>query len=57
MQLIINDRLLRHLEERFPDKLPRSAGDIEDIRLLQGEQRVIDYLKSLKETIEEEGLA
>lgn len=56
-KVIVNDRLLKHLLDTFPNRLPPNKTiSIEEIRLLQGEQRVIEYLQSLNEdqSIEEE---
>jgi len=52
--LLLTKALLSHLEEKFPDKLPR--GDFirpETIAFLQGQQQVIDYLKAIYETTNE----
>lgn len=54
--LINTDKLIGLLEEAFPDKLPRAVDGIEDVRFLQGEQKVIDHIKSLVESLEEEAL-
>lgn len=45
----IPEDLLRALEESFPDKIPRT--DITPLGLgrLQGEQRVIDFLRTIFE--------
>ena len=54
--LIDSSRLIGLLEEAFPDKLPRSVNDIGELRQLQGEQKVIDHLKALMESLEQEAL-
>jgi len=44
------DALIGHLQEKFPDMLPRDPQmTVGDLRELQGEQRVIDYIASLTE--------
>lgn len=49
MQIIVSDLLIRHLTEIFPDKLPPKSASIEDIRILQGHQEVVEYIRSLKD--------
>lgn len=45
--------LLELLSERFPNKLPKSKDvTIEEIRVLQGSQLVIDYIKGIIENEE-----
>ena len=45
------DYLLELLNERFPNKLPRSTEvTVEELRLLQGHQIVIDYIANIEET-------
>lgn len=40
----ISKQLLDNLKERFPNRLPEPTATLDDIRLLQGEQRVIAFL-------------
>lgn len=53
---LIDDRLIRHLEEAFPNTLPTKPISIEELRELQGRQKVIDHIKALKESSDEEAL-
>lgn len=50
MQPVVSERLLKHLREAFPNVLPENPKvNIEDLRLLQGEQRVIRFLERMNE--------
>mgnify|MGYP003152696772 FL=1 len=42
----ITKELLNWLKECFPDKLPSIATDLEQMRFLQGQQKVIEILES-----------
>lgn len=42
----ITQELLNWLREGFPDKLPSISTDIEQLRFLQGQQKIIDILES-----------
>lgn len=53
---IDSDNLIVRLDEAFPDIMPRSVEGIEDLRFLQGERRVIDWLKDLFTSEEQEAL-
>lgn len=47
--------IINHLEEVFPDATPRNLElTIEQLRWLQGQRTVIDYLTSLNEDDVEE---
>ena len=41
--------LLDMLEERYPNKLPINKITIEELRIKQGEQQVITYLRGILE--------
>ncbi len=42
------EELIKHLELRFPDTIPRTVHtNIEGIRILQGNREVIDYIRDL----------
>ena len=53
-------KLLEKLKARFPNELPRLVDGIEDIRFLQGNQEVIEYIESFvvsnQEEIDRDGL-
>lgn len=40
----VPEDLLKALQEVFPDKLPRKQISHEDFLILQGQQKVIDFL-------------
>jgi hypothetical protein len=37
--------LLEALEQKFPDRLPDHFASIDELRMLQGEQRVVRFLR------------
>jgi hypothetical protein len=51
-----NQELINWLEDTFPDKIPPLRTTLEDLRYLQGQQKVIDLIKSTfeAEAFEEE---
>lgn len=53
---IDSENLIKRLDETFPDKLPRDAIGIEDLRTLQGQRKVVDWLKAFLVSEEEEAL-
>lgn len=55
--LLDTNKLLKLLEETFPDKLPKGLDtSVEKLRVLQGEQRVVEWLKSIIEREEDEAI-
>ena len=50
----ITPELIAWLEEIVPDKLPPLSCDIEDLRYLQGQQKVIDLIKYTYESSTQE---
>ena len=50
----ITPELITWLEDIVPDKLPPLSCDIEDLRYLQGQQKVIDLIKSTYESSTQE---
>ena len=50
----ITPELRTWLEDIVPDKLPPLSCDIEDLRYLQGQQRMIDLIKSTYESSTQE---
>jgi len=50
----ITPELITWLEDIVPNKLPPLSCDIEDLRYLQGQQRVIDLIKSIYESSTQE---
>ena len=46
----ITPELITWLEDIVPNKLPPLSCDIEDLRYLQGQQKVIDLIKSTYES-------
>lgn len=46
--------LLERLKEDFPNKLPTEQITPEQLRYLQGQQSIINYLERLYEEIQEE---
>ena len=50
----ITPELITWLEDIVPNKLPPLSCDIEDLRYLQGQQRVVDLIKSTYESSTEE---
>tara|TARA_B100001250_G_C19817208_1_gene799277 strand:+ start:12465 stop:12686 length:222 start_codon:yes stop_codon:yes gene_type:complete len=44
-----NQELINWLEDTFPDKIPPLRTTLEDLRYLQGQQKVIDLIKSTYE--------
>lgn len=51
---IASEKLIKKLKETFPDRIPRTPATVEDLRLLQGEQKVVDWLIDLCESESEE---
>jgi hypothetical protein len=57
MNIQITNELIEMLEKAFPDKLPRTKKTtLDDFKFLQGNQRVIDFLKLKKKEIEDNNL-
>ena len=50
----ITPELIYWLEDIVPNKLPLLSCDIEDLRYLQGQQKVIDLIKSTYESSTQE---
>ena len=50
----ITPELITWLEDIVPDKLPPLSCDIEDLRYLQGQQRLVDLIKSTYESSTQE---
>ena len=42
----ISEELIAWLEDVLPNKLPPFSCDIEELRYLQGQQRVVDLIKT-----------
>jgi hypothetical protein len=47
MNVPITARLIQHLESVFPNQIPQNNITVEELRLLQGQQHVIEYIRSL----------
>ena len=50
----ITPELIGWLEDIVPNKLPPLSCDVEDLRYLQGQHRVVDLIKSTYESSTEE---
>ena len=46
----ISEELITWLEDVLPNKLPPLSCDIEELRYLQGQQKVVDLIKSTYES-------
>ena len=47
----ISEELIQWLEETFPNKLPSKDCDLGELRFLQGQQKVIDLIKTIKPNV------
>lgn len=45
--------LIKELQARFTDRVPRHKVDIEDVYKMQGQQQVIDYIIGSLQAIED----
>ena len=51
----VSRELLTFMEEQFPDKLPKDTTvSVEDVRVLQGQQMVVEKLRQLHDNEDEE---
>ena len=50
----ISEELIAWLEDVLPNKLPPFSCDIEELRYLQGQQKVVDLIKSTYESSTQE---
>ena len=50
----ISPELIAWLDDVIPDRLPPLSCNIEDVRYLQGQQKVVDLIKSTYESSTEE---
>tara|TARA_R100001463_G_scaffold1188_3_gene5058 strand:+ start:11793 stop:12035 length:243 start_codon:yes stop_codon:yes gene_type:complete len=54
-QYNITEELINKLKELFPDKLPRHDIPLDQLRLLQGQQQVVDMIiKLFEESFEQD---
>lgn len=50
----LDERFIAALAAKFPDRLPATNISLKEIRLRQGEQRVLDYLRRVLSDQQEE---
>ena len=53
MDPIVDRKLLQWLEKEFPDRMPGPELSIDEIRIKQGEQRVMQFIRLRLEVQEE----